>query len=73
MIKNQNVNRAFNDLESFKAFCIEYGFAFNEANLYRRSAHAYSQFERVRRGEKIPNNWDSDTKFFEENPGVFIK
>jgi len=66
MIKNQNVNRVFNDLENFKAFCVEYGFAFNEADLYKRSTHAYSQFERVRRGEKIPNNWDIDERLFVE-------
>jgi hypothetical protein len=66
MIKNQNVKRVFNDLENFKAFCVEYGFVFNEADLYKRSAHAYSQFERVRRGEKIPNNWDIDERLFTE-------
>jgi len=66
MIKNQNVNRVFNDLEAFKAFCVEYGFVFNEAELYRRDKHAYSQFERVKRGEKIPNNWDIDDRLFNE-------
>ena len=68
MIKNQNVARVFADLEAFKAFCVEYGFVFNEADLYKRSAHAYSQYERVRRGEKIPNNWDIDARLFEEKP-----
>jgi hypothetical protein len=66
MIKNQNVNRVFNDLDNFKAFCVEYGFVFNEADLYKRNTHAYSQFERVRRGEKIPNNWDVDARLFDE-------
>jgi hypothetical protein len=66
MINNQNVKRVFNDLENFKAFCVEYGFVFNEADLYKRSAHAYSQYERVRRGEKIPNNWDIDERLFDE-------
>ena len=68
MIKNPNVNRAFNDLEAFKAFCVEYGFVFNEADLYKRSAHAYSQYERVRRGDKIPNNWDVDARQMDEKP-----
>lgn len=66
MIKNQNVNRVFNDLDAFRAFCVEYGFVFNEADLYRRDRHAYSQYERVRRGEKIPYNWESDLKLLEE-------
>jgi hypothetical protein len=66
MIKNQNVKRVFNDLENFKVFCVEYGFVFNEADLYKRSAHAYLQYERVRRGEKIPNNWDIDERLFAE-------
>jgi hypothetical protein len=45
---------------------VEYGFVFNEAELYRRDKHAYSQFERVKRGEKIPNNWDIDDRLFNE-------
>jgi hypothetical protein len=66
MIKNQNVNRVFNDLENFKVFCVEYGFVFNEADLYKRNAHAYLQYERARRGEKIPNNWDIDERLLIE-------
>jgi len=66
MIKNQNVNRVFNDLEAFNPFCVEYGLVFNEADLYRKGAHAYAQFERVKRGEKIPYNWEHDLKLLEE-------
>lgn len=66
MIKNKNVNRVFNDLENFKSFCVEYGYSFNEADLYKRNTHAYSQYERVRRGEKIPNNWEVDDRLFIE-------
>jgi len=66
MIKNQNVARVFADLEAFKAFCVEYGFPFREGDLYKRDRHAYAQFERVKRGEKIPYNWDADAKLIEE-------
>jgi hypothetical protein len=72
MIKNQNVNRVFNDLDNFKVFCVEYGFVFNEADLYKRNTHAYSQFERVRRGEKIPNNWDTDARLYDEKSNTNI-
>ena len=55
MIRNSNVNRVFNDLDAFRDFCREYGFVFNEANLYRRNSEAYYAFERKRKGEYFKN------------------
>lgn len=69
MIKNQNVNRVFNDLDAFRNFCREYGFVFNEANLYRRNTESYNAFERKRRGEYFKNfKWDADLGFNEQLP-----
>lgn len=55
-IKNRNVSKVFDDLDAYRNFCVEYGYVFNEADLYKRNT-AYSQFEKVRRGESVPNNW----------------
>jgi hypothetical protein len=60
MIRNSNVNRVFNDLDAFRNFCREYGFVFNEANLYRRNSEAYYAFERKRKGEYFKDfKWDA--------------
>ena len=59
MIKNKQVNRVFDDLESYRTFCVEYGFRFDEADMYKRNT-PYGQYERHRRGDPVRNNWQID-------------
>jgi hypothetical protein len=66
MIRNSTVNRVFNDLDAYRNFCREYGFVFNEADLYRRNT-PYGQYEKVRRGEYIRNNWELDAALIVES------
>ena len=63
MIKNKLVNRTFDDLDAYKAFCVEYGFRFDEADLYKRNT-PYGQLERLRRGDPVRNNWQTDAEQF---------
>lgn len=56
MIKNKTVARIFDDLDAYRAFCVEYGYVFNEGDLYKRNS-PYSQCEKVKRGDRVPNNW----------------
>lgn len=63
MIRNSNVNRVFNDLDAYRNFCRDYGYSFNEADLYRRNT-AYSFYEKARRGETVKDNWAADAEFF---------
>ena len=60
MIRNSNVNRVFNDLDAYRNFCRDYGYRFDESDLYRRNT-PYNQFDKLRRGEYVKNNWDVDT------------
>jgi hypothetical protein len=59
MIKNRTVARVFEELDAYRAFCVEYGFIFNEKDLYKRNT-PYGQFERAKRGDKVNNNWGED-------------
>lgn len=59
MIKNKIVNRAFDDLDAYRAFCVEFGYVFNEADLYRRHT-VYGLYEKHKRGEWVQNNWKED-------------
>lgn len=63
MIKNKNVARVFDELDAYRAFCVEYGFSFNEADLYKRNT-PYGQYERSRRGDYVRNNWQIDGEQF---------
>jgi hypothetical protein len=64
MIKNKQINRVFDDLDAYRAFCVEYGFRFAEADLYKRNG-PYGQYERLRRGDYVRNNWQADYEGFE--------
>lgn len=59
MIKNRTVARVFEELDAYREFCVEYGHVFDEKDLYKRNT-AYGQFERVRRGDRVVNNWVED-------------
>jgi hypothetical protein len=63
MIKNKLINRTFDELDAYRAFCVEYGFRFDEADLYKRNT-PYGQYERLRRGDPVRNNWQIDAEQF---------
>lgn len=55
-VKNRTVSRIFDDLDAYRAFCVEFGYVFNEADLYKRNT-PFNQFDKYRRGEPVHNNW----------------
>ena len=63
MNTNKAVNRVFDDLDSYRNFCREFGYKFNEADLYRHGT-PYSQYSRYRRGEPVRDNWEIDAAAF---------
>ena len=66
MINNRTVARVFEELDAYREFCVEYGFIFNEKDLYKRNT-AYGQFERAKRGDRVVNNWVEDAAAFIRN------
>jgi len=67
MIKNRTVARVFEDLDVYREFCVEYGYIFNEKDLYKRNT-AYGQYERAKRGDRVINNWDEDVNYMLNTP-----
>lgn len=64
----KDVNKVFNDLDTLRAFCVEYGYRFNEADLYKQSG-PWSILMRQRHQGLVPyNNWERDNR-----PGRFHK
>ena len=41
---NNRVHAIFDDLEKYRDFCVEYGYRFNEAELYSTKSYVYRQF-----------------------------
>lgn len=67
MIKNRTVARVFEELDAYREFCVEYGYIFDEKDLYKRNT-IYGQFERARRGDRVINNWAEDAAAYARRP-----
>lgn len=64
MIRNKRVSQIFDDLADYSDFCRDYGYRFDEKDLYRRNT-PYGQYERVKRGDPVVNHWVEDSKYFQ--------
>lgn len=61
------VTKIFNDLDVYKQFCRENGFAYNEADLYQKKG-PWNLMERERcQGLRIENQWEKGAKIFKRN------
>ena len=61
MIRNKKINQIFDDLDSYRDFCRDYGYVFDEKDLYRRNT-PYGQFERAKRGDYVTVQWVEDAR-----------
>lgn len=59
--KRAEIQKIFDDLDTYRNFCREFGHVFNEAHLYN-SATAYGQYLRYRGGQRVTNNWKEDRR-----------
>lgn len=67
--KNHNdINTIFNDLDAYREWCVEFGFVFDEKNLYK-SDTPWGLFNRYMNGDKtIRSNWERDRKRQDTHP-----
>jgi hypothetical protein len=52
------------DLDSFLAFCVDYGYRYNESDLYNFKSYAWQQYNKFNQGKNAKNMWDEDTRRF---------
>ena len=57
---SSRVNQIFDDLENYLNFCREYGYKYNEADLYSNRSYAYRQFTKFQTGKNFKDMWDLD-------------
>ena len=57
---NSRVEAIFDDLENYLAFCQDYGFKYNEADLYNWKSYAYQQFMKAVQGKFAKDMWSQD-------------
>ena len=61
---NPRVLAILDDLDSFREFCQDYGYRFNEADLYNFKAYAWQQYNKFVQGKNAKNMWEEDTRRF---------
>lgn len=57
---NNVVNGIFDDLDRFLNFCRDYGYRYNESDLYNWKSYAYQQFMKFTNGKRAKNMWEID-------------
>ena len=61
------VNKIFNDLDDYRNFCRDYGYRFNEADLYSQKNYVYRQFQKFIFGKPVKNQWEADLTRIKEH------
>jgi hypothetical protein len=59
---NSRVDAIFEELEYFLMFCQDYGYKFNEADLYNWKSYAYQQFSKAQQGKFAKDMWLQDSR-----------
>jgi len=57
---NHRVRQIFEDLEEYLDFCRNYGYKYNEADLYNWKSYAYQQFNKYMQGKSAKDMWYQD-------------
>ena len=63
---NPRVHAIFDDLDKYLGFCKEFGYPYDEADLYSNKSYAYKQFQKHTSNKFTKNNWEIDHVKFKE-------
>ena len=57
---NMSTREIYNDLDRYRNFCRDYGYRFNEADLYNNKKYPYQQFRKFEAGKNAKDMWSID-------------
>ena len=60
------VKQIFEDLDTYRNFCRNFGYRFNEADLYNTKNYIFRQFQKFIAGKPVKNQWELDLNKFKE-------
>ena len=61
---NARVQQTLEDLDKFREFVADYGYRFNEADLYNFKSYAWQQYSKYTSGKTAKDMWDEDARRF---------
>lgn len=59
---NPKVKAIFEDLDQFRRFCRDYGYRYDERDLYNWKSYAYQQFNKHLQGKIAKDMWIQDSR-----------
>lgn len=70
---SNHVNQIFNDLDIYRNFCRDYGYRFDEADLYNQKSYIFRQFQKFIVGKPAKNQWELDLVKFKEQEATRVR
>ena len=61
---NPRVTEIYEDLEKYLEFCQDFGYRYNEADLYNFKSYAFQQFNKYMQGKNAKSMWWEDARRF---------
>lgn len=55
---NPRVQQIFEDLEKYLGFCQDYGYKFDESDLYNQRSYVYRQYSKSITGKPAKDQWE---------------
>jgi hypothetical protein len=52
------------ELDRFREFCVDYGYRFNEADVFNFKSYAWQQYNKFTQGKNAKNMWEEDARRF---------
>ena len=59
---NAKAQQILEDLDKFREFVVEYGYRFNEADMYNFKSYAWQQYSKFTSGKSAKNMWEEDAR-----------
>lgn len=67
------VKQIFDDLDKYRNFCRDFGYRFNEADLYNQKNYIFRQFQKFVTGKPVKNQWELDLIKFKEQEATRVR
>ena len=67
------VKQIFDDLDNYRNFCRDYGYRFNEADLYNTKNYIFRQFQKFVAGKPVKNQWEIDYTKWKEQEATKVR
>jgi len=59
---NPRALQTLEDVSKFLDFCVEYGYRFNEGDVYNFKSYAWQQYNKFSQGKNAKNMWVEDAR-----------